>query len=145
MGTPVWTRTGAPCHALLPTEDIRDGEGVSRAASREAGEPRAAQGRLSGGTGSGSAGSHRRGGEGSGWEQAAADRSVARDQDRPDSDVDLLVDLDVATRGLFPLLALRYALERLLPGERVDMVASTALRPEVLAAALADAIDRAIA
>lgn len=46
--------------------------------------------------------------------------SVARGEDGPDSDVDLLVDLDVRTRGLLPLGAMADELSVLL-GERVDV------------------------
>lgn len=65
--------------------------------------------------------------------------SVARGEDGPHSDVDLLVDLDVRTRGLLPLGAIADELSALL-GERVDVVASAALAPEVIASALKDAV-----
>ncbi len=65
--------------------------------------------------------------------------SVARGEDGPDSDVDLLVDLDVRTGGLLPLGAIADELCALL-GERVDVVASAALAPEVIASALKEAV-----
>ena len=65
--------------------------------------------------------------------------SVARGQDRPESDIDLLVDLDVRTRGLFPLAALQDELSALL-GERVDVVPQDALAPHVAQNAMAEAV-----
>jgi predicted nucleotidyltransferase/DNA-binding XRE family transcriptional regulator len=64
--------------------------------------------------------------------------SVARGDDRPDSDIDLLVDLD-AGRGLLDLAELRDALSDLL-GEQVDVVTLELLRPEVAEAAAAEAV-----
>lgn len=65
--------------------------------------------------------------------------SVARGDDGPGSDVDLLVDLDVHTRGLLPLAAMSDELSVLLD-ERVDVVASGALAREVLTSALSEAV-----
>ncbi|MBU4335662.1 MAG: helix-turn-helix domain-containing protein [Actinobacteria bacterium] len=65
--------------------------------------------------------------------------SVARGEDRPESDIDLLVDLDVRTRGLFPVAALQDELSTLL-GERVDVVPQDALAPHVAQNALAEAV-----
>lgn len=65
--------------------------------------------------------------------------SVARGEDGPDSDIDLLVDLDVRTRGLLPVAALQDELEALL-GERVDIAPRQALAPHVATAALAEAV-----
>ena len=65
--------------------------------------------------------------------------SVARGQDRADSDIDLLVDMDVRSRGLFPLAALGDDLTALL-GEHVDVVPVDALAPHVAANALAEAV-----
>ena len=56
--------------------------------------------------------------------------STARGEDRPDSDIDLVVDFGFDDRGIFPLFDLRDALSDLL-GERVDVVASSFLKPEV--------------
>ena len=55
--------------------------------------------------------------------------STARGEDRPDSDVDLVVDLDKGT-GLFSLEALRRELSQIL-GVRVDVAPSDSLRPQV--------------
>jgi predicted nucleotidyltransferase len=60
--------------------------------------------------------------------------SVARGDDRPDSDVDLDAD-----RGLLDLAELRDALSDLL-GERVDVATLDLLRPEVAEAAAAEAV-----
>src|SRR5450759_3928667 len=65
--------------------------------------------------------------------------SVARGQDRADSDIDLLVEMDVRSRGLFPLAALGDELAALL-GEHVDVVPVDALAPDVAANALAEAV-----
>lgn len=65
--------------------------------------------------------------------------SVARGQDTPESDVDLLVDLDVHTHGLLPLAAIADELSALL-GERVDVAPASALAPHIAAAALAEAV-----
>ena len=65
--------------------------------------------------------------------------SVARGQDGAGSDVDLLVDLDVRTRGLLPLGALADELSVLL-GERVDVAPADALAPHVAESALAEAV-----
>jgi predicted nucleotidyltransferase len=65
--------------------------------------------------------------------------SVARGQDQPESDIDLLVDLDVRTRGLFPIAALQDELSALL-GERVDVVPQDALAPHVARSALTEAV-----
>jgi uncharacterized protein len=65
--------------------------------------------------------------------------SVARGEDHPGSDIDLLVDLDVRSRGLFPLAALQDELSVLL-GERVEVVAQDALDAHVATNALAEAV-----
>ncbi|MNW67156.1 Nucleotidyltransferase domain protein [compost metagenome] len=57
--------------------------------------------------------------------------SVARGEDRVDSDVDLLVDLDPQV-GLFTLAALEAELGEML-GRTVDVVPARSLRPEVAA------------
>ena len=56
--------------------------------------------------------------------------SVARGEDRPDSDVDLLVDIPVSM-GLFGLGRLQDDLESALGGIRVDLVPASDLKPEV--------------
>ena len=65
--------------------------------------------------------------------------SVARGTDQPDSDIDLLVDFDVRSRGLFPLAGLQDELAVLL-GEKVDVVSQVALAPHVAKHALAEAV-----
>ncbi len=64
--------------------------------------------------------------------------SVARGESGPSSDVDLLVDLPEGT-GLFALLALEGALERILK-VHVDLAPESSLKPRVRTEALADAI-----
>jgi predicted nucleotidyltransferase len=56
--------------------------------------------------------------------------SVARDEARPDSDVDLLVDLDRQTELGFAVVGLRDELDRLL-GRRVGLAFASRLRPEL--------------
>ncbi len=66
--------------------------------------------------------------------------SVARGEDREDSDIDLLVDYDATQPGgLWPLWHLKGRLESLL-GEEVDVVAAQLLRPEVAETATAEAV-----
>ena len=65
--------------------------------------------------------------------------SVARGEDGPDSDIDLLVDLDVRRTGLFPLIEFQDELGQIL-GERVDVVARDALAPHVAEQALIEAV-----
>jgi predicted nucleotidyltransferase/DNA-binding XRE family transcriptional regulator len=64
--------------------------------------------------------------------------SVARGEDGPDSDVDLLVDLPDNT-SLFAVLALEGTLERILR-VNVDLAPASSLKPRVRAEALADAV-----
>jgi predicted nucleotidyltransferase len=64
--------------------------------------------------------------------------SVARGEDGPDSDVDLLVDLPEDT-SLFAVLALEGTLERILK-VKVDLAPVSSLKPRVRAVALADAV-----
>jgi len=65
--------------------------------------------------------------------------SVARGEDGPDSDVDLLVDLPEGT-SLFAVLALEGALERILK-VKVDLAPVASLKPRVRTEALADAVS----
>ena len=65
--------------------------------------------------------------------------SVARGEDGPDSDVDLLVDLPEDT-SLFAVLALEGTLERILK-VKVDLAPVTSLKPRVRTEALADAVE----
>lgn len=64
--------------------------------------------------------------------------SVARGQDSPESDVDLLVDLPADT-SLFAVLALEGTLERIL-NVKVDLAPVASLKPRVRTEALADAV-----
>ena len=64
--------------------------------------------------------------------------SLARGQDRPDSDVDLLVTLDDQARPL-DLLSLACDAEDIL-GVRVDVGTVESLRPEIRVDALSDAV-----
>lgn len=64
--------------------------------------------------------------------------SVARGEDGPDSDVDLLVDMP-ANIGLFTLLGLEGTLERILKVS-VDLATEAELKPRVRVRALADAV-----
>lgn len=59
--------------------------------------------------------------------------------DGPESDVDLLVDLDVHTRGLLPLVAIADEASALLR-ERVDVVAASALAPHIADSTLAEPV-----
>lgn len=64
--------------------------------------------------------------------------SVARGEDRPDSDIDVLVDFDIRD-GLQPLIDLKQSLEQLL-GDSVDVTTPAILRPRIAARVLADAV-----
>lgn len=64
--------------------------------------------------------------------------SVARGGEHPDSDVDILVELDKHC-GLLALMRVRLLLEKLL-GRRVDVVTRGGLAPDVLAAVERDAL-----
>ncbi len=66
--------------------------------------------------------------------------SVARGEDGPDSDVDVLVDLDVRRLGLIPVAHLADELSDLLD-EQVDVVPVDALAPHVAESALAQAVS----
>jgi len=64
--------------------------------------------------------------------------SVARDQARPDSDVDLLVEFDRLV-GLRGFMDCRFELEAIL-GRPVDLVMRSALKPSRRAAVEAEAV-----
>ena len=64
--------------------------------------------------------------------------SVARGDDDPDSDVDLLVDYDLS-RGLLPIVDLVASLTALLD-ERVDVAPVALLKPAIASRALAEAV-----
>jgi uncharacterized protein len=65
--------------------------------------------------------------------------SVARGEETPKSDVDLLVDFPVGERGLFPLLKLAAEIESLV-GRPVDVAAVEVMAEPVRERALAEAI-----
>jgi uncharacterized protein len=65
--------------------------------------------------------------------------SVARGEDTPESDVDLLVDFPATERGLFPLLQLAGQVEDIL-GRPVDVAAAEVMAPAVRERALAEAV-----
>lgn len=67
--------------------------------------------------------------------------SVARDEARPDSDVDCLVDFD-APVGLFAFAVLKLYLEEIL-GTRVDLATPEALRATMRERILSEAIRAA--
>jgi uncharacterized protein len=65
--------------------------------------------------------------------------SVARGEDTPESDVDLLVDFPVRERGLLPLLTLAEQVEQLV-GRQVDIAAVEVMAEPVRDRALAEAV-----
>jgi uncharacterized protein len=65
--------------------------------------------------------------------------SVARGEETPESDVDLLVDFPAVERGLFPLLRLAGEIERLV-GRPVDVAAVEVMSAPVRERALAEAV-----
>lgn len=65
--------------------------------------------------------------------------SVARGEDTPESDIDLLVDFPASKQGLFPLLRLAGEIERLV-GRPVDVAAVEVMAEPVRNRALAEAI-----
>jgi hypothetical protein len=64
--------------------------------------------------------------------------SVARGEDREDSDIDFLVDFDLSG-GLLPILRLNEELSELL-GDRVEVAPVGVLKQEVLDHALEEAV-----
>ncbi len=64
--------------------------------------------------------------------------SVARGEDRPDSDIDILVELD-SGRSLLDLVALKQDLEDLL-GREIDVLTEPALSPYLRDAVLKEAV-----
>jgi predicted nucleotidyltransferase len=69
--------------------------------------------------------------------------SVARDEARADSDIDVLVEHQVGTPlSFFRVCRLRYFLEEIL-GENVDLVTVGGLRPEIREEVMAEAIRAA--
>ena len=67
--------------------------------------------------------------------------SLARREERPDSDVDILVDFSI-TPGLFAFVRLKARLEALL-GRRVDLVTEDALKPALRERILREAVHAA--
>lgn len=65
--------------------------------------------------------------------------SVLYAEDRPDSDIDLLVDFD-SERSLFDLIGLKIELEEFL-GKKVDVVTKRGLHPEIADHVLREAIS----
>ncbi len=65
--------------------------------------------------------------------------SVARGEDTPESDIDLLVDFPAGERGLFPLLKLAGEIERLV-GSPVDVAAVEVMAAPVRERALGEAV-----
>ncbi|MBI4337511.1 MAG: nucleotidyltransferase family protein [Chloroflexi bacterium] len=68
--------------------------------------------------------------------------SVARDQARPDSDIDLLVELDGRPIGLFAFIGIQEYLESILQG-KVDLVTADALHPRLRDRILGEAVRAA--
>lgn len=64
--------------------------------------------------------------------------SVARDEARPDSDVDILVELD-RPMGLFGFLDIEAYLEQIL-GAKVDLGTPDSLKPTIRATVLGEAV-----
>lgn len=64
--------------------------------------------------------------------------SVARGDDRPDSDVDLLIDIEDSV-GLFTLMKMRSVAERIL-GREVDLIPRNGLKASVSETALLDEV-----
>ena len=65
-----------------------------------------------------------------GIKRAAVFGSVSRGEDRPDSDVDILVSLGERPMGIFSYMGLIYKIEEAL-GSRVDLVTERALNKHV--------------
>lgn len=65
--------------------------------------------------------------------------SVARGEDQPGSDVDVLVDFDVQHSGVLPLIRLRREISDLV-GENIDIATAQLLRPDIAQRALAEAV-----
>lgn len=65
--------------------------------------------------------------------------SVARGEDRPNSDIDLLIDLPIGDSGLGPLIDLTRELSTLLD-EEVDVATPELLKPRIASDVLAEAV-----
>jgi predicted nucleotidyltransferase len=67
--------------------------------------------------------------------------SVARGEEKPDSDIDILIDIDPDARiGVYDYVGLKEYIAALFDGP-VDVVSRTALKPYVKPAALSDAVN----
>ena len=78
-----------------------------------------------------------------GVEEISIFGSVARDEARPESDIDVLVEHQEGTPlSFFRVCRLRYFLEDIL-GESVDLVTVGGLRPEIREEVMAEAIRAA--
>lgn len=67
--------------------------------------------------------------------------SVARDEARPDSDIDLLVEFDGRPIGLFAIARMEEYLEGVLAGAKVDFVIRRAVFPELKETIEREAVD----
>lgn len=78
--------------------------------------------------------------QGFGVESIAIFGSVARNEAGPDSDIDLLVQLDAEERvGVFRFLELKEYLESIL-GARVDLVTREGLKPRLKESVIEEAV-----
>jgi predicted nucleotidyltransferase len=76
-----------------------------------------------------------------GVRHAALFGSVARGDDRPDSDVDVMIDVDAAiVRGIFAIGHIQQSMEDWI-GRPVDLARRDRLRPGVAREAEQDAVD----
>ena len=76
-----------------------------------------------------------------GVRHAAIFGSMARGQERPDSDIDLMIEVDPCARlSLFDFAGLQVELEELM-GRPTDLVQREALRPSIKARADAEKVD----
>ena len=72
---------------------------------------------------------------------AAVFGSVARGEDRPDSDVDILVEVDPdKVRGIFALGRIQVTMEQIV-GRSVDLARRDRLRPAIATEAARDSVD----
>jgi predicted nucleotidyltransferase len=76
-----------------------------------------------------------------GVRHAALFGSVARGDDRPDSDVDVMIEVDSAiVRGIFAIGHIQQSIQEWI-GRPVDLARRDRLRPQIAAEAEHDAID----